>query len=247
MTREAEVVRSLVDLAEVLTDDYDVVDVLTRLTDRCVDLLGAAAAGVALAGPAGELRLIASSSETMRLVELFELQTEEGPCVDAFRTGNRVAHEDLHAESGRWPRFAAVALKAGFQGAFALPLRIRQTTIGALNLFSTEPTPMGEADVLVARALADLATIAVLQQRAGAEAQRVNEQLTHALTSRIVIEQAKGVIFARAGVEMGEAFTRLRAYSRNHNIRLTAAAQAIINGTLDPAGLTSNTTRPDSP
>lgn len=234
MTREAKVIRSLVDLADILTGDYDVVDLLTGLSDRCVDLLGAAAAGVMLAGPTGELRLIASSSEAMRVVELFELQVREGPCLDAFRTGARVEHENLRAGLGRWPRFATVALEAGFQGAFALPLRIRETTIGALNLFSADPTPMSEADVLVARALADLATITVLQQRAGAETQRINEQLTHALTSRIVIEQAKGVIFARVGVEMAEAFTMLRAYSRNHNLRLTAVAQATIEGTIDP-------------
>jgi GAF domain-containing protein len=235
MSREAEVVRSLVDLADTLVDDYDVVDLLTALTDRCVRLLDTAAAGVMLVSPRAGLRLVASSSDTMRLVELFELQSREGPCLDAFRTGEPVGHENLLAGSGRWPRFAAVAVEAGFQSALALPMRLRNITIGALNLFSAEQAPMAAADVLVARALADLATISVLQHRASAEFQRVNEQLTRALTSRIVIEQAKGVVFERAGVDMSEAFARLRAYARAHNRRLTDVAQAAIDGTLDPA------------
>src|SRR3954453_23859312 len=120
MTREADVVRSLVDLADTLVADYDVVDLLTGLADRCVSLLGCSAAGVMLAAPNGELRLVASSSEAMRVVELFELQTHEGPCLDAFRTGERVEHENLRAGTGRWPRFATVAVEAGFQSAFAL-------------------------------------------------------------------------------------------------------------------------------
>lgn len=234
MTREADVVRSLVDLADTLVADYDVVDLLTGLAYRCVNLLGASAAGVMLASPNGDLRLAASSSEAMRVVELFELQAQEGPCLDAYRTGERVAHENLRAGSGRWPQFATVALEAGFSSVFALPLRLRDITIGALNLVSVEETPMDEADVLVAQAFADLATISVVQQRATADAQRVNEQLTHALTSRVVIEQAKGVIFERAGVDMAEAFSRLRAYARNNNLKLTDVCQAAVDGVLDP-------------
>ncbi|MBA3742205.1 GAF and ANTAR domain-containing protein [Sporichthya sp.] len=239
LSRESDIVRSLVELADVLTNDYDVVDLLTRVSDRCVSLLGISAAGVMLADPNGDLRLIASSSEAMRIVELFELQAKEGPCLDAFRTGERVAHENLHAGTGRWPRFATVALEAGFQAAFALPLRIRDTTIGALNLFSDGQVPMAEADVLVARAFADLATMTVLQQRAGSETQRINEQLTQALTSRIIIEQAKGVIFERAGIDMAESFARLRAYSRHHNTRLTDVARATIDGSIDPHAWTA--------
>jgi transcriptional regulator with GAF, ATPase, and Fis domain len=234
MTREADVVQSLVDLADTLVADYDVVDLLTGLADRCVNVLGVPAAGVMLASPNGDLRLVASSSEAMRVVELFELQAQEGPCLDAFRTGERVQHENLRAGSGRWPRFSTVALEAGFQSVFALPLRLRDTTIGALNLFSIEQTPLDEADALVARAFADLATISVLQTRAAGDAQRVNEQLTNALTSRVVIEQAKGVVFERAGIDMPEAFSRLRNYARNNNLRLTDVARAAIDGSLDP-------------
>ena len=235
MTREADVVRSLVEMAGTLTGDYDVVDVLTGLADRCVDLLGVSAAGVMLASPAGSLGLVASSSEAMRLLELFELQAQEGPCLDAFRTGEPVGQENLEAGAGRWPSFSAAAVQAGFASASALPLRLREVTLGAMNLLSVTRAPMDEADVIVARALADLATLSIAQHRASAEAQRLNEQLSAALTSRVVIEQAKGVICERAGVGLAEVFTRLRAYARNHNLRLTDVARAATDGTLDPA------------
>ena len=234
MTREADVVRSLVEMADTLVEDYDVVDLLTGLADRCVSLLGVSAAGVMLASPAASLGLVASSSEAMRLLELFELQEQEGPCLDAFRTGEPVGHENLEAGSGRWPSFSTAALQAGFRSASALPLRLREMTLGALNLLSVTRAPMDEADVIVARAFADLATLSIVQHRASTEAQLLNEQLSAALTSRVVIEQAKGVISQRAGVDLAEAFSRLRAYARNSNLRLTDVAQAAIDGTLDP-------------
>src|SRR6266516_3270479 len=234
MTRETDVVRSLVEMADTLVDDYDVVDLLTGVADRCVDLLGVSAAGVMLASPAGSLGLVASSSEAMRLLELFELQQQEGPCLDAFRTGERVQHVNLDAGSGRWPSFSAAARKAGFASASAVPLRLREVTLGALNLLSVPRAPMAEADLIVARAFADLATLSITQHRASAEAQRLNEQLSGALTSRVVIEQAKGVISERAGVDLAQAFSRLRAYARSRNLRLTDVARAAIDGTLDP-------------
>ncbi len=235
MTREADVVQALVDVADTLVDEYDVVDVLTALTERCVDLLGVSAAGVMLVSSRGDLRLVASSSETMRVLELFELQAQQGPCLDAFHTGEATEHENLRAGSGRWPEFSAAALEAGFQSIFAIPLRLRDTTIGALNLFSVDMAPMDERDVIVARAFADLATISVLRHRVTAEAQVLNEQLSGALTSRIVIEQAKGVIAERTGTDMAEAFGRLRRYARANNLLLTDVAQAAIAGTLDPS------------
>jgi GAF domain-containing protein len=234
MTREADVVRSLVEMADTLVDDYDVIDMLTGLANRCVNVLGVSAAGVMLASPAGNLELAASSSEAMRLLELFELQAQEGPCLDAFRTGDRIEHETLDAATGRWPLFSAAAIEAGFQSALALPLRLREKTLGALNLLSVAREPLDEANVIVARAFADLATLSIVQHRASAEAQRLNDQLSAALTSRVVIEQAKGVLSERAGIELAEAFSRLRAYARNNNLRLTVVAQAAIDGTLDP-------------
>src|ERR1700745_554957 len=155
MSREADVVRSLVEMADTLVDDYDVVDLLTGLANRCVTLLDVSAAGVMLVSPKGSLGLVASSSEAMRLLELFELQAQEGPCLDAFRAGQRVGHGDLGAGAGRWPSFSAAALQAGFASASALPLRLREATLGALNLLSITRTPMDEADVIVPRAFAD--------------------------------------------------------------------------------------------
>ena len=233
MTREAEVVQALVQMADNLVADYDVVDLLTGLADRCVSLLGVSAAGVMLASPEGDLRLLASSSEAMRLLELFELEAQEGPCLDAFRTGERVLHENLQAGHGRWPSFSTAALDAGFLAASAVPLRLRDVTIGALNLLGVTRTPMEEADIIVAQAFADLATLSILQHRAALDARGLNEQLAGALTSRVVIEQAKGVISERAGLGLAEAFSRLRNYARNNNLRLTDVAQAAVDGTLD--------------
>lgn len=235
MTRETALLESFLELADTLVEDFDVVDLLTRLADRCVNVLGVSAAGVMLSTPDGELRLVASSSETMRVLETFELQADEGPCLEAFRTGQPVEHENLRTGAGRWPRFASVALEAGFESVFALPMRLRDRTVGALNIFSLTEQPMDEGDVLVARAFADLATISLLQNRASRETQLINEQLTGALASRVLIEQAKGVIFERAQVDMAEAFSRLRRYARTHNLRLTDVAQAAIDGTLGPS------------
>src|SRR5260370_36759082 len=152
MTREGDVVKSLVEMADTLAGDYDVVDMLTGVADRCVDLLGVSAAGVMLASPAGGLALVASSSEAMRLLELFELQAQEGPCLDAFHTGEPVEQENLQAGAGRWPVFSAAALRVGFASALALPLRLREVPLGALNLLSSSRAPMAQADLIVPRA-----------------------------------------------------------------------------------------------
>ena len=234
MFQAADAMRSLAEMADTLVDDYDVVDLLTGLADQCVSLFGVSAAGVMLASPEGRLGLVASSSEAMRLLELFELQAQEGPCLDAFRTGERVEHQDLEAESGRWTSFSATALREGFQSVSALPLRFRDVTLGALNLFSVTQARMSEPDVTAVRAFADLATLSIVQHRASVEAQRVNDQLSAALASRVVIEQAEGVLAGRAGVDLAEAFSRLRVYARDHKLRLTDVAQATVAGTLDP-------------
>jgi len=233
MPREQAIVRSLVEMADTLVADFDVVDVLTALADRCVTVLDMSAAGVMLASPDGDLRVVASSSEAMRLLELLELQAEEGPCLDAYRTGELVEHARLDADGSRWPIFSQAALDAGFRSVTAMPLRLRASTLGALNLLSVESTPMSDADLVVARAFADLATISVLQHRSAADAQRLNEQLSEALTSRVIIEQAKGIIAERAGTDLQDAFSRLRAYARNHNLGLTDVALAAIDGRLD--------------
>jgi len=237
MPREALLARTLVELADTLVADFDVVELLTRLADRCVDVLDVAAAGLMLAAPDGDLRVAASSSEAMRVLELFELQAQEGPCLDCYRTGGPVLNQDLATAEGRWPHFAAEALAAGFRSVHALPMRLRGTVIGALNLFHIEIGDMRQADIDAAQALADVATIAILQHRAWNEAQEINEQLNHALNSRIVIEQAKGMIAERAGVDMEQAFSTLRSYARNHNLRLVDICRKVIDGTLSATAL----------
>ena len=234
MSRDALLTRTLVELADTLVDDFDVVDLLTLLADRCVEVLDVSAAGLMLVAPEGELRVVASSSEEMRLVELFELQAQEGPCPDCYRTGEPTMARDLTDDEARWPRFGPVALKAGFRSVHAVPMRLRGATIGALNLFRGEEGVLDDADLLAARALADVATIAILQHRAALQAHIVIDQLNHALNSRIVIEQAKGVIAERSGLDMDEAFTWLRHHARSHNLLLVDVAQAAIDGTLMP-------------
>ncbi len=232
MQRETMLARTFVELADTLVADFDVVELQTLLTDRCVEVLDVGAAGLMLVAPGGELRVVASSSEALRVLELFELQAQEGPCLDCYRTGLAVVSQDLAADDGRWPQFAPEALASGFRSVHALPLRLRGTVVGALNLFHVEPGEMVEADVDAAQALADVATIAILQHRAVLEAQVVNDQLHHALNSRVVIEQAKGMVAERDGSTMEEAFSKLRSHARNNNLRLVDVAHQVIDGTL---------------
>jgi GAF domain-containing protein len=237
MTRESVLARTLVELADTLVDDFDVVDLLTLLADRCVEVLDLQAAGIMLATPDGQLRVMASSSEAMRVLELFEIQAQEGPCLDCYRTGHAVVDEDLDADSGRWPRFAAEALSAGFHSAHALPMQLRGSVIGALNLFRAGVGHLGDADVEVAQAFADVATIAILQHRAALEAQVLAQQLTHALNSRVILEQAKGMVAERLDLDMERSFAALRSHARNHNLRLSDVAQSVIDGSLATSGL----------
>jgi GAF domain-containing protein len=237
MTRESLLARTLVELADTLVDDFDVVDLLTRLADRCVDVLDVDAAGLMLAGVDGHLRVMASSSEAMRVLELFEIQSQEGPCLDAHRTGAAIVEPDLASVDGRWPRFGAEALAAGFLSVHALPMRLRGSVIGALNLFRSATGSLEAADLEVGQAFADVATIAILQHRAVQEAQIVNQQLTRALNSRVVIEQAKGMVAERLGLDMEQSFTALRNHARSQNLRLAEVAEAVIAGTLAASAL----------
>jgi GAF domain-containing protein len=234
MPREALLVRTLVELADTLVDDFDVAELLTLLVDRCVEVFDVGAAGLMLVTPEGDLRVVASSSEEMRLLELFELQSQEGPCPDCFRTGQPALNLKLATDDGHWPRFGPTALEAGFRSVSALPMRLRGAIIGVLNLFRTHEGPLEEADVVAAQALGDVATIAILQHRAILQADVVNEQLNHALNSRIIIEQAKGILAERAGVDMEHAFRWLRTHARSRNLRLVDVAESVINGSLAP-------------
>lgn len=227
MAKEALLTQTLVELADSLVEDFDVVDLLTLLADRCVGVVNVAAAGLMLASADGELRVLASSSEAMRVLELFEAQADEGPCIDAYRSGLPVVNVTIDDASSRWPRFAPKAADAGFRSIHALPMRLRGDSIGALNLFQSDEGQLDDADLAAAQALADVATITILAHRAALDAQVRNEQLTQALNTRIVIEQAKGVVAERAGLDMEEAFTRLRRHARQHNLRLTDVAHAV--------------------
>ena len=239
MAREAVLARTMVELADTLVDEFDVVELLTLLTDRCVDVLDVAAAGIMLVSPTGELRVMASSSEGMRLLELLEIQAQDGPCLDCFRTGEAVVNQNLESVNGRWPRFTQEAMAAGFRSVHALPLRLRGSVIGALNMFHVDTGEMRAADVLAAQAFADIATIAILQHRAVLEAQVLNAQLNTALNSRIMIEQAKGVLAERTGLNMDESFALLRRHARNSNTRLAEVASAVISGEIAIADLGS--------
>ena len=228
--REQALADLFVLLADTLVDDYDVVELLDRLTTACVDLLGVRAAGLLLDDQKGNLAVVASSSDEIRLLEVFQLQTNEGPCLDCFRTGTAVTSADLDAENARWPRFVAAALAAGFGSVAALPMRLRSQTIGALNIFHARAEPVSARDQRLAQALADVATIGILQHRAAHRSSTMAEQLQHALNSRVVIEQAKGVLAERLAVDMDTAFEALRQYARSHNLKLTETAHAVTRG-----------------
>lgn len=240
LSRQLLLIRTMVELADSLVDDFDVVEFLSRLTERCVEVLGVSAAGVLLVAPEGHLRVVASSSEAMRVVELFELQSDEGPCLDCYRSGEAVINEDLATVDGRWPRLAPVALAAGFRSVHALPMRLRQAIIGALNLFGSEVGTLAADDALAGQALADVATIAILQQRAFVESRVLNDQLNHALSSRLVIEQAKGVLAERNGLTTELAFETMRRYARANNLRLVDVAQSVIDKNLAPEALVAS-------
>ncbi|MHB1969438.1 MAG: GAF and ANTAR domain-containing protein [Acidimicrobiales bacterium] len=237
MSRESLLITTLVELADNLVDDYDVIDVLTVLVNRCVQTVDVDAAGVMLARPEASLQFVASSSESMRMLELFQIQADEGPCVDCFRSGQPIINHALDAGDGRWPQFSPRALAQGFRAVHCMPMRLRGSTIGALNLFRTTTGAMNPDDVAAAQGLADVATIAILQHQSSLNATTLNSQLSYALNSRIIIEQAKGMIRQALNCDMHEAFERLRWHSRNHNVKLTTVATRVVEGLLSPGDL----------
>ena len=237
MTRERELVAAFVDVADTLVDDFDVIEFLLTLATRCVQLLDVDAAGIMLIDQSGHLHAAASSTENARLLELFELQADAGPCVDCCRTGLPVVNADLNGNSGRWPRFAEAAQVSGFVAVHALPLRLRQTVVGALNLFSADARILSDDDVRTGQALADVATIGILAQRSTQQSELLAAQLQSALNSRIIIEQAKGVLAERRRISVDEAFAHLREYARSHNLRLSDVAHDVATGSAVAAEL----------
>ena len=238
MPNESLLAQTFVRLADTLVSDFDMIDSLALLTDRCVEILDHVdQAGLLLASPDGILHVMASSSEEMRLLELFQLQADEGPCLDCFHSGHAIVNQDLAAVDGRWPTFCVEALAAGFHAVHALPMRLRGNIIGTLNLFQLAPGELNEADVVAGQALADIATIAILQHRAASDSKLLTDQLQTALDTRIVIEQAKGMIAQANDIDLQQAFEMLRDYVRPRQLGLSAIAQAVVDGSLSPKEL----------
>jgi GAF domain-containing protein len=246
VNREELLARTLVDLADTLVDDFDVVELLVLLVERSVALLDAAAAGLLLADEDGRLRLMASTSDAAEVVELFEVQHDQGPCFDCWRTGEPIVSTDLSEAVERWPAFVPIASGVGFRAAHAFPVRLRRRVLGTLNLFRTEPGALSPADAAAGRALADVAAISICQVRAIQDAQLVTDQLQHALQSRIAIEQAKGMLAERAGLAMDEAFSRLRGYARNSHRLLVDVAHDVVSGVVPPDDVLSRFVEKDA-
>jgi len=241
-TREQQLVTTFVELADTLVEDFDLVEFLASLTERVVALEIASEVGILLVDEAGDLQFLAASHERTQMLELFQVQTEEGPCQDCFATGLPVRVADLEdAEANdRWPRFAPTALASGFRSVQAVPLRLRGTILGAMNLFLTEPGGISTDSLTVVQAMADVATIGLLQQRELHRAHTVESQLQHALQSRISIEQAKGIISEQARVTTDAAFELMRRFARNNNRKLAAVALEIVEGVITSGSLTTS-------
>jgi transcriptional regulator with GAF, ATPase, and Fis domain len=237
VTREQRIVETFVELADTMVEGFDVVEFLHRLAERCVELLDCVEAGLLLSDAAGVLRVMASSSERSDALDLLQSQNEEGPCFECYRRGAPVFSEDLAAEAGRWPTFAPLAVQVGFRSVQAIPMRVHRETVGALNLFRAGSGRLVERDMSLGQGMADIAAIALLQERTVRQAHGVVGQLQGALNSRVIIEQAKGVLAERAHIDVDAAFARLRAHARVYNLRLSDVARDLIDGRLDAASL----------
>jgi hypothetical protein len=242
MDRYERLANAFVGLADTLVADYDVIELAQQLIDSTLSLLPITAAGILLGDSSGALHVFASSSEQSRLLELLQVEADVGPCLEAYRTGQTVIVEDLAADAARWPAFAERAAEYGFRAMVALPLRLRSERVGALNLFLDQRGSMTSADVSVGQALADVATIGILHQRILTRSEVVNQQLQTALNTRLIIEQAKGVLAERGSVDMDRAFKLLRAHARRTNRRLADLARDVVDGaaTTDILGIESD-------
>jgi len=226
--RERTLTEAFVFVANSLVDGLDPVDLLSGLTADCARLLDIESAGLLLADPQGRLHVVAASSERTRTLELFQLQRDQGPCLDCFHSGAPVAVADLQAEAARWPEFVAAATAAGFASVHALPMRLRDTVLGTLGLFGASVGALAEEDLNLGQALAYVASVALVVDKATTDKESINQQLQVALQSRIVLEQAKGLLAQLGNLDMDQAFAVLRRYARDHNERLSEVAQAVV-------------------
>lgn len=238
--REQLLADAFLELTDTLVADFDVIDFLHVLAERSIELVDVSAAGIMLGDQRGGLRVLASSSEEVRLLELYELQDDEGPCLDCFRLGAPVGYPDLATMNTVWPTFTSRITALGFGCAQAIPLRLRNETIGAMNLFRTSPGLMSVEDQRLAQALADVATIGLMQERTIAAQELLAEQLQTALNGRVRLEQAKGVVAERAGVPMDQAFRLMRHHARSRGLRLADIASQVIDGSFDTTLLTTH-------
>ncbi len=236
VSRDEWLARTFVELADTLVADFDLIEFLSMLADRCVELLGAAEVGLVLVGSRG-LQVMASSTERMRVTELLEVQWEEGPCFDCYRMGLPVLNQHLASLDGRWPRFAPRARESGFKMVHAVPLRLRDEVIGAMNVFNTSLKELNRTDSNLLRAFADVATIGILQERLLRQQSDLSVELQGALNSRIAVEQAKGILAERLKVDMDTAFGMIRRYDSSHSTHLSSVADALVRGSLSAADL----------
>jgi GAF domain-containing protein len=232
--RAALVAQRFVALADTLVADFDVVELLDRLVADCVSLIGVDAAAILLLNGDRRLEVVASSNEASHLMEVFQLESRSGPSLVAVETGEPVSIVDVEDLRGRWPAFSRAIEAVGFHAVYALPMRLRDEKIGALNLFSSRLAPLSEFDRRLGQALADLATVGILQQRSLSRTSMLVEQLQLALNSRIAVEQAKGVVAEFGGVDMGVAFEAIRSYSRRNRLKLSSVAEALISREITP-------------
>ncbi|RFA06713.1 transcriptional regulator [Subtercola boreus] len=245
-TREARISAAFVKVADTLTKDFDVVDLLHTLVEECVEILGIDAGGLMLADANGQLQLMTSTSESADLVEIMQLAADAGPCIDCFATGVAVNVPDIQHDGGQWPAFQKAAIQQGFNSVHATPMKLRGHIIGTMNLFGKKSAEVSARDADLAQALTDVATIGILQERLIREGQMIAEQLHSALDTRIIIEQAKGFVAHSLSIEMPDAFFALRSYARNHNFTIRSVAEQISNQTLTVDELTLNPLSKDS-
>lgn len=220
--------QAFVGLADTLVAEYDVIELAQQLVDSSMALLPIAAAGLLIRDPQGDLQVIASSSEQTRLLELLQVEADVGPCLLAYRSGNQVLIDDLGVDPQRWPAFAQRAAHYDFRSVSALPLRLRDERLGALNLFRTETGALSSTHIAIGQALADVATIGILNQQTLVHSELINQQLQSALNTRVIIEQAKGVLAERGNVDMEQAFVLLRSYARKTQQRLADVARSVV-------------------
>lgn len=230
MDRYEGLARAFVGLADTLVADFDVIELAQQLVENARTLLPVDSAGIVLADVQGKFQVLASNTEQTRLLELLQIQHDNGPCLLSYRTGEQVVAEDLRIHIARWPEFAALAIEYGFLSVHALPLRLRNDRVGALNLLRFDSGKMSDTDIAVGQALADVATIGIVHQRVVLQSGVLNRQLQTALNTRTVIEQAKGVLAERGGIDMHAAFVALRRYARRNNTRLADLARSVVDG-----------------